>query len=656
MAQNQPVTRNYTDLQFWLKGVNSYGDPQLIRDDQVRWAVNAVNRGGLWQTRPGFKERFTCAQDLGTHPQFFTLFTPTNGATYAVFGISGLVYTAQALPNQSFGNIQQIPGLSFDPNAPQLVAQATVKSADIVNGRRVVIAPRNVLIIQDGSSRAGFWDGMSAGHLNPQKRWTAEADGSILFAGGYNQTRIGLWMAWSGNRLWVFLGTQGWASDLNDPMNFTEETVLTQVPVFNFPYPVTGAIDRGTSGIQQSLVFVMLGNSVESLRSGVQNRTLWTSTDDFQKPIFKGVGCVAGKSVINHRGLLHWYSADGIVSFDSLGTVNSSQSLPAIDQELWYSKRRICRDRSTICAGYLEAYALWSVPVGPTTEGRVYNGHTQVLDKAVLPAPPDSTGATFGLTEAWQGIWTGIRPVEWATAPLFGESRAFALSKDFDGRIRLWEGFQGNRADNGEQIPWTIETKTHPLTKSPFDTVIFRYFKLLLEQVTGNLDVVGSYKGLRGQYHELLNATITATPGSVLLNTMAYFPYKNSTLTQSFAKQFRELVSPNTSNPGPSGCQSTGVESDRGDAIDRGFSLLLEFRGVGALMAYRLASDVDIQATEGNATSKDETGLRILPEANCPLAIAGALPTYTLPDSPATDALVPYQPRLGEEIYESPAL
>ncbi len=653
MAQNPPPTRSYKDLQFWIRGVNSYGDPQLIRDDQVRWAVNAVNRGGLFQTRPGYKTRVTCAPELGVHPQFFKLFTPTNGATYAVFGISGRVYNCQALPNGGFGPVSQIPGLLFDANAPQIVAQATVKSADIVNGRRVVIAPRNVLMMQDGSSRAGFWDGMSAGHLNPQKLWTTDADGNTLFAGGYNQTRIGLWMAWSGNRLWVFLGGQGWASDLNDPLNFTEETVLTQVPVFNFPFPVTGAIDRGTSGNQQSLVFVMLGNSVESLRSGIQDRTLWIKTDDFQRPIFKGVGCVAGKSIINHRGLLHWYSSDGVVTFDSLGTVNSSQSLPAIDQEMWYSKRRIGADRTMICAGYMEAYVFWSVPVGPTTRGRIYNGHTQVLDKAVLPAPPDTQGVTFGLVEAWQGVWTGIRPVEWDTGVLFGQSRAFALSMDADGVIRIWEGFQGNRADNGQQIPWTVETKTHSVTANPFDTAILRYFKLLLQQVRGNLEVVGSYKGLRGQYHELLDTVITATPGSVLLNTPAFFPFKNNTLTENFAKQFRELVSPNTSKPGPGVCQSTGVESPKGDAIDRAFSLLFEFRGVGALLAYRLATDIDVQSTEGSV-SEDETGLHILPESNCPEFIDGALPTFVLPDSPPADALMPFQPRLGEEIYAAP--
>ena len=653
MAQNPPPTRSYKDLQFWIRGVNSYGDPQLIREDQARWAVNAVNRGGLWQTRPGYKTRVTCAAELGTHPQFFKLFTPTNGATYAVFGISGRVYTSQALSNGSFGTVTQIPGLLFDANAPQIVAQATVKSADIVNGRRVVIAPRNVLIMQDGSSRAGFWDGMSAGHLNPQKLWTTDADGNTLFAGGYNQTRIGLWMAWSGNRLWVFLGTQGWASDLNDPLNFTEETVLTQVPVFNFPYPVTGAIDRGTSGSQQSLVFVFLGNSVESLRSGIQQRTAWRETDDFQKPIFKGVGCVAGKSIINHRGLLHWYSGDGVVTFDTLGTVNSSQSLPAIDQEMWYSKRRIGADRSTICAGYMEAYVFWSVPIGPTTRGRIYNGHTQVLDKAVLPAPPDTAGVTFGLVEAWQGVWTGIRPVEWATEVLFGQSRAFALSMDADGVIRIWEGFQGNRADNGQQIPWTVETKTHSVTGNPFDTAIFRYFRLLLQQVQGNLDVVGSYKGLRGQYHQLLDTVITATPGSVLLNTPAFFPFKNTTLTESFAKQFRELVSPNTSKPGPGECQSTQVESEKGDNVDRAFSLLFEFRGVGALLAYRLATDVDVQSTEGRVT-EPETGLHILPDGNCPEFIAGALPTFVLPDSPPADALMPFQPRNGEEVYAAP--
>lgn len=667
MAQNPPRTRQYKDVQLWPKGCNSFGDPQIIEDTQARWAVNAVCRGGLWQTRPGYKTRVELLTTPGTpfgdwwisvgspklHPQAFTIFSPTNSDPWLVCAVNGAIFIAPANHDGTFGTIRQVQGLQFDATAPFLVFQPTVQSADIVNGRVVPITPRNVLMIQDGTSRAGYWTGLSARHLNPQKRWSTNSAGDTIFAGGYNQTRIGLWMAWSGNRLWTFDGTQGHASDLNNPLYFTEETVLTQVPVFNFPYPVTGAIDRGTSGVQQNLVFVMMGNSVETLRSGVQDRALWTSTGDFQKTIFKGVGCVAGKSIINHRGLLHWYSADGVVSFDSLGTVISTQSLPAVDYEMSYSKRRMSPDRVGICAGYRDSYVFWSVPVGPTTNGRVYNGQTQVLDKSILPAPPETAGAIPGTIEGWQGVWTGIRPVEWATGDLFGQTRVLTLSMDGDGIMRVWEAFQGNRADNGQQIPWTIETKTHPVTGTPFNEAVFRYFKIILEQIYGNLSLIGSYKGLRGQYHELLDTVVTATPGSILLDTPQFSPIRFATSNESFAKQSRQIVSQNSTDPGPGVCQSREVESPLGDDVDRAFSLLLQFRGVGALLAYRLASDTFVQDTEG-AVTEAETGLHILPEALCPEFIESDLPTFKIEDSPLADALTPFLPHFIEEEYFAP--
>ncbi len=664
MAQNPPSTRQYKDLLGFFEGVNSYLEPQLIKDSQVRWAENAVCKGGIWQTRPGYKALAALCLNPGStfeawwvaqgqpllHPQFFTTFQPTGADPYAVFGISGSVFYAPYLPDGSIGDATQITTLQFDPAADVIVATQTVKSTDIVAGAVVNITPQKVLILQDGKSRAGYWNGLAGGHLNPQKLWTVDGTGNTIFTPGYNQTQIGLWQAWSGNRLWVFNGSQGHASDLNDPLNFTEETVLTQVPVFNFPEDVTGAIDRGTSGVQQGLLFVGTANTMWALHSGIQDRTQWASTPDFQRVVFAGAGCVAGKSMVNHRGLLYWYSGDGIVSFDSLGTVISTQALPAIDYEMTISKRRMSPHRTSVCAGFRDSYVFWSVPVGPLTNGRCYNGHTQVLDRMTVPIPSTGSVVPSGLT-AWQGVWTGIRPIEWSTTAIFGQTRAICMSMDYDGVIRIWEAFQGNRADNGFQIPWVIETKSNPVTESPFVVNTFRYFQLLLEQIQGNLEIRGYYRGLRGQYHQLLDTEVTATPGSILTPTPAYSPIKNDTANESFAKQFRDIPSKNSSDGGVAPiCQSSDVESIYEDAIDRSFSLLLRFRGVGALLAYRLASDLWSQNTEGEVIDP-ETGLHILPEKSCPQFIAGDKPDYILQDKLPADALVPYEPKFVDEDY-----
>jgi len=678
--QRATTTRLYTDAQTFPDGVNSYLEPQLLKNTQVRWAVNAVCKGGIWQTRPGYKTRITI--DLLTegspfrtwwlangqpviHPQFITLFEPTGDVPYLVFGISGSVWTARSRGDYGFDTPQQVIGLSFSPNADQIAWCVAVKSSELVNGVVTPIAPKKYLMLQDGVSRAGYFNGSSGGHLNPEKRVRVDDAGNTIYESGYNQTHIGLWMAWSGNRLFVASGTQIFASDLNDPIGFTEEMVLVNVPVINFEDTITGLVDRGTSGLQQSQVWVFTRNSAWTIASGVLKRQPdlvsssggstyysggWQGTADFVRKAFSGVGCIAGKSLLNHRGILHWYSEDGIVSFDSAGTVVSTQALPPMDTELQYSKRQQSPDGSMICAGGRDSYAFWSVPVGPTIHGRTYNGQTQVLDKNTVPVQAAGGGIT-----AWQGIWTGINPIEWTTGPIFGETRTFAFSMDSDGVARIWEGFQGNRSDNGHPIPWAIETKLHPVTENPFVNSVFRFMALKVMELRGNLRIRGAWKGLRSHYHDILDTTVTAAPGSVFLPTGAFTPIVNDTKHYNFRKQTRTIISENQRGE-IDGCDSAGVESDKTDSIDCAFSLLLRFTGIGAMLAYRIATDAQADNVEGSVP-ESETGLHILPEPTdvCPETIqTGTLPAFTMVDDLAEEAFTPVSSSFIDEPYSAP--
>ena len=661
--------RSFKDVMGFPDGVNSYLSPQLIKDSQVRWAENAVNKGEIWQCRPGFKSLLACCLTAGTplyawwvaagqpvlNPQFFVIWTPTGGSPLAVFGLSGSIFFAPALLNGGFGMVQQVNGLQFNPNSPFITACPTVKSADLIAGRVKPVTPYNVLMFQDGGTRCGYWDGTAAGHLNPQKLYTADAQGNTIYTAGYNETRIGLYMAWSGNRLWVWNGCEGHASDINDPMHFTEEIAFTNIPAFYLPDAATMIIDRGVSGTQENRVFVCTGKQTWTFRSGIQDRTTWQATPDFQKLTFAEVGCVAAKSAINHRGLLFWYSESGIVKFDSLGTITSTQSLPPIDNEMAFSKLRIAPDRSTVCAGYFDSYVFWSVPVGPTQNGRIVNGHTQVLDRNVIPMTGGLAGTTYFVYEyaAWQGAWTGIRPIEWATAQVFGKTRCFCMSIDYDGVPRIWEAFQGNRADNGQPISWFIETKTHPVTESPFIVAGFRCFRVLLEEVNGTVSIAGFWRGLRGVYHQLLNTVITAAPGPLFLPGSPYDPYTQSTTLTDFDKQFRELISEDNRQATGGACNSSNVESAKNDAEDRAFSLLLKFQGPAAVLAYRIATDKIVNKTEG-MVMQPESGLKILPATGCPQYIPGALQTPLLADEAGILATIPTTPRYVDDAYVSP--
>lgn len=656
------------------EGVDSFSHPLSVRQTQLRWLENAVTQGGFVQTRPGFKTAFefdvtTAGTEFNLwwvsagrpliHPQMMVDFVPSNGSPQKVFAVSGSVWFCPINTNGTLGIAKRITTLQFSPIADQLTGTLCTQTSDIVAGVYVNnLVPRNLLIIQDGINRAGIWDGVVGVTANPEKKVTTDADGNTLYDAAYNQTRIGLWSAWSGDRLFVFSGRLGFASDLGDPTHFTEELTLTSFPVMVFPDEVTGAIDRGTSGNNQSAVVVCTRTTTWTLFSGVRNRIPsaygagWANTSGWMTKIFSGVGCVAGKSMIVHRGLLYWRSLDGLVVFDSVNTVNSTQNLPIIDQEMAYSKRLVAPPNNPAgdltCVGKRSSYVFWSMPVGPVTNGRCYCRHTQVLDRQTT---------SFG-TSGWQGVWTGIRPVEWSSIQVSAE-HTYALSMDMDGVVRIWEAFQANRADNNQRIPWMMETRLDRVQNSVFEYANFRHFRLLVDQVIGNLSIAGYWRGMRGKYHELLNETITATPGSILTPAPGFSEVVNSTPQYAFVAQTRTVISQDVRGVNDT-CSSAGVESEYEDGTDHAFSLLLKMDGRGAIVAYRIAVDSRADNTEGRAvnnTGVDESGFNIVSAAECPQHIDGVTPDYELFEQPVQLALSPYQPVYDESSnYQSPVL
>ena len=649
-------TRQEKDALFFVGGVDTSNVSFMLGEDQYRWAVNAVNDGGIIQTRPGFKTILTVC-DTGEEgeevvPQFMTIFTTVEDESYIVLGISGKVY---AFPFSGNGKLlcgSRIGSLEFNPQTPQIYTVQTVRTRTQVNGVKTNITPRSVLIMQDGLSRAAYWDGQSSGHLNPQQLIQTDEDGNTIYVDGWNQTPVGTSMGWSGNRLWVAQGNKVIASDINDPLYFTENLdIQGGAGGITFKDPVVSVLDRGTSGRNESYLFVWTASDTYTIRSGVLQRSQWESTADFVKQLFRGVGCIAAKSPIVHQGIIYWYSEDGVQSFDSIDTVNSTQKLPPIDSEMVANKSRICPDRSRIVAGNRDNYVFWSVPVGETQQGVVRNTHTQVLNSAVVDSGK-------GQLKAWQGIWTGISPVDWASGIVGGTAITVALSIDPDGKVRVWEAFQGNRADNGHEIPWSVETKTH-IGSTIFETCKLNHFQALLTNIVGNLKLEAYWKGTRGIYKKMMDAIYTSSPGSLFLESNTI---DSTTVFQEYGQQSRQIVSPSLGLES-STCTSAGVESQYVDNRDIGFSILFKFQGRGAISAYGLRMDAindnstgGLENSEAKATNT-ETGLHIKPLDGCPTFISGTaafIGQYNLPDAPSAYAFNPHSVTYVEGLYAAP--
>ena len=106
---------------------------------------------------------------------------------------------------------------------------------------------------------------------------------------------------------------------------------------------------------------------------------------------------------------------------------------------------------------------------------------------------------TYG-TSAWQGVWTGINPVEWASVPgnaIARRARPYRWIRT--GPCESGRGFRGSRTDNGAAIPWTVESPQHAcLLIGPCSiTRISSTPGSTWEQMLGNLAVALELQGQR---------------------------------------------------------------------------------------------------------------------------------------------------------------
>jgi hypothetical protein len=223
---------------------------------------------------------------------------------------------------------------------------------------------------------------------------------------------------------------------------------------------------------------------------------------------------------------------------------------------------------------------------------------------------------------------------------------------DQDGVIRIWEGFQGNRADNGQQIPWQFETRQHIAAASLFETSNFRFARLCLDQVYGNLSFAIAWRGMRGKWHTISQGNVTATPGGTLSpNPSSPGPFDNNSGGVSYTVQQRDIVTKDYRGVHSVG-QAAGVESPWDDSRDHAFSLLINMTGRAAILGYRIAVDENqTDETEGNGRLVAETGFHIVPEAGDPEYVAGSTPNFILPNASQRDAFSPVK-----DVTPSPTL
>lgn len=658
---------------FFIGGMNSAGDPLFAPNSTYRTGMNVINRGGVVRTRPGYRTIFDLPGGKLQGLSYFKPLTAEGYYVFAVAGTvyaSQFPFTSfSAIPNIQF--YQYAPTVYFcqtvqsavlntdgtvsaqapkrvlvmqdgqftraaywdgassghlDPSAPATF-QSVIDTSGAVSSVQVTYGGQGydashppIITFQAPSAVAGETYRTATGHVvidaNMVQSVVIDDPGagygfapSIAISGQKLGTPLGGPMAWSGDRLWVAQDNKVFASNIVNPLAFSESIYASGGGFFQFPENVTAMFN--IPSFQDPNLAVFTKNTSSVLQSSIRDRSTWQTTQDFQSDLFPGVGCVSHRSVVAKFGEMWWMTQAGFTNFNAAAQSKLTSFLVPQDSEMAVSKFNLASDLSTVCASVYENFMLVSVPYGDRL-----NDHTWVYDQSVVSA---NLGSGEASSPAWSGYWTGTRPVEWATGPFNGVPRIAFISQDYDGNNRLWEAFTPDRQDNGSSITSFMETRSHtdfgPMATG-LDQKVMKYAEINVSDILGSCNLQVYWAGVRGNYKLLTEYTLNATEGSVLLNVDL------DPIVSSYRSQTRRLRTPEiiTNAPDTNACEQADVESDPQQALDWrdiAFSLLFVWTGRMAIRSYRIYADPDTEASTGTAEPVVEYDIRVLEGWSC---------------------------------------
>lgn len=532
-------------------GVDSSADPSQLPLGKAWSAINCIFVNGVVSCRPGYR----CLLKLPRgNLQGAAVFRPQLGLEQILMAVDGKIY-ASTFP---FVTYTEMPGVQFLSYAKQIFFTQTIQSAKRITPGDLssaieLLEPRAVMIMQDGGFTApAFYDGSLSGHIK-----------GIPF-----QTPAGSSSEFVGDRYWIAVGNQVFASDIGNPFSFVEQIYLGGSAGFNFSGDVTAMVKTPSIDSPQLIVFTDENTSL--LQASQRDRSAWPTINGFQKEILE-IGCTSDRGVVSQFGKLFWFSSSGIVIFDPAASQYVTTRAPTRDQEMMVSKKFLRDDLSEVCMGVFGQWLLTSVPV----EDR-WNLHTWLLNNASFETITDQGGPV------WNGYWLGTRPIEWIYGTIAGAERIYHVSYDDDGENRLWECFRPERLDSDScPITWAVFTRGHfGLTskqKPPGIQVRYQFADIGFTDVAEDCDIgVQIAPGVRGEFQPLATRMISVEKGSLswdreILGTdllYAFKPQSRILRTEDFSQQ-NPLVE--------SG--SCPVESNILDENEESFQLLIVGRG-----------------------------------------------------------------------------
>jgi hypothetical protein len=590
-------------------GVDSLLYPTDLVPGSYAWGVNIINRGGVPQTRPA-KRRVVSF--LGHNAQGAFWVRTMDDRNYKLIAIDGKIYWAP----YPFKAWTQMAGVHFLADAPRIyfcnAEQVVYYGPD--NSIVLLPNPKNIVLMQDGTSTPCFWDtdDFSSGLVD-----LAHVTGTPA-----SPLPIGTVMLWQDNRLWVVCKNLVFASDLLYPQSFTETTYLAEASGFRFPRPVSQMVSSPVQGI-----LVATQSSLHTLQSNIQDRTQWNTTPDFQADVNLEIGFIAPNAYAYLHGMLWFLTARGVISYDRALTQNLTTVILTADGELARSKHLMAPDVTGACMGVWENVLMVSVPASC-----LENRHTWIMDGGVAEKLNNQAGM------CWVGIWTGTYPVQYTAPIINGTQHNYELSYSagflalnegdspspqpetdmpLQSYIHLWENYMPNQVTDVEaNIHCSFETRAFLLQTDDYYRFVFAEFMLV--NLKGTVPIQVYVTGLAGNYQPLFSTTLRADVGpwgNPSISTPLYYIAKQGTTEfENYRRQVRHMrTSEFIVHESPD--QSACTEIQRLDGVDKAFQLMIQWQGRLGVRQIKFFYDRQLQSPQGVCPVDESTTPHIVLEA-----------------------------------------
>lgn len=577
----------------YTMGVDSLLYPTDLAQGTYAWLVNGVNRGGVVQTRPA-KRRVVSF--CGRNAQGMFWVRTMDDRNYKLVAVDGKIYWAP----YPFKSYTQMANVNFRPDALRIwfcnAEQAISYNPD--NSIRILEQPKNVVLMQDGTSTPCYWDTDDFSN--------GKADLSYVTGNPAKPIPVGTAMLWQDNRLWVVVQNLVFASDLLYPQSFSEGTYLAEASGFRFPRPVVNLVPSPTQGI-----LVATQSSLHTLQSFILDRTTWQTTQGFQSDVNLEIGFIAPFANAYLHGMLWFLTARGVISYDRALTQNLTTVILTADGEMQRSKHLMAPDVTRACMGVWENVLMTSVPASC-----IENRHTWIMDGGVAEKLNNQAGM------CWTGIWTGTYPVQYTSPIVKGTQHCYELSYSagylvlnegdspspqletdlpLQSYIHVWENYIPNQIDETESdIHCSFETRAFLLQTDDYYRFVFGEF--LLVNLKGIVPVQVYVTGLGGNYQPLFSTTLRADVGPwgnpSREAKLYYVSDGRTTKFETYRRQVRHMRTQEFivhESPDQAAC----TEIQRLDGVDKAFQLMIQWQGRMGLRQIKFFYDRQLQSPLG---------------------------------------------------------